>query len=393
MARFFLCATLCCICVPGFAALLPESIKPFVSASISHDDNLFRDPNNERSDTVTGIGGGVELDLEASRQRFRALGEVVNKSFDTNDYLDTTDAYGNLRWDWRVGRLSFGTLKYDYTRGLQSFNESTGTEKDVRVSQQVFGDAYVALTTQWRLRVVGDVLDLGFDKATDLARTTKRAGLELQFRTGSETYLGLSVDRGREEFDEKEVIGSQLVSNDNDRTGFGVVGRWEPTARSSLTARWSRTEIQYDELPQRNFDGPTARLTYEWKGAGKLSWAVNGWLSTSPEIGIGEDETTSVVETTGFSVEPVWNATAKIIARARIAYEGRDYTGAAGRLVSGFQRQDELLSATVSATYRSELIRNGLDFTATYRYSDRDSNSDDLDYVFNFMQLSAMARF
>lgn len=379
--------------LPADAALFPESIKPFARASIAHDDNLFRDASNEVSDTIYGLGAGVGLDLDISRQSIKASAEVVRKSYSSNDYLNSTDIAADVVWDWRVGRLWTGALGYDFSRGQRSFTQTSNREKDIRTAQRMFAEIYQPLTPTWRLKLRGEIFDLGFDRANDVARTEYTQAAELQYRTGANTYLGVIGELVQAAYDRKELVGSQLISNDYDETSIGVVGRWEASDRSNLSLRLSQTQRDHDELSQRDFDGLTARASYIWKGTGKLRWLVNGWSATSAAIGIGEDETTSVIETLGLSLEPIWNVTAKVTARLRGAYEDRDYTGDAGLLISGQNRQDKIISATFQVIYRTEMLRNGLDFALQHRYSDRDSNSDAFDYTFNYTQLSATANF
>ena len=73
---------------------LSDTLQPYVSAGIAHDDNLLRLPdeqarlNNRGGDTYRSVIGGLNLERPIGRQVFSGIAEFTSVKFDRYSQLD-----------------------------------------------------------------------------------------------------------------------------------------------------------------------------------------------------------------------------------------------------------------------------------------------------------------
>ena len=110
-----------------------------------------------------------------------------------------------------------------------------------------------------------------------------------------------------------------------------------------------RLRRHYDELPQRDFEGNTFRIQYDWKPTGKLALAA----VAQKDISANEDIRSSFVLLKGFTLSTVLKASEMIEVSGTLEYGTRDYLGDPG-LVFGVAptRKDRVRSATLNVSYR-----------------------------------------
>jgi hypothetical protein len=140
-----------------------------------------------------------------------------------------------------------------------------------------------------------------------------------------------------------------LVDNDYRQQIIAIVTDWTPTGHSHFIARAGRVSRSYEQLPQRDFQGPTFNVTYDWNPTGNfiLTALAVREISTTEEVTVG------FVVVKGAALRPTLRLTEKIRMSGTLEYSEREYRGdprlALGNVTT---RTDHVRSAGLTVSYR-----------------------------------------
>ncbi len=351
-----------------------DKFEPYVFAKGLYDSNLFRRSSDEESDTIWHLGAGFESDYKISRQHLVLDIELDRSLYNTNDQLDNTRIDGRGAWEWQAGNLWSGNLGYDYDKSLTSFNERIIPDRDMRTTQTAFFDAGYELHPDWRLVGGVDLVDVSYEERTQLDRQATSGLLEVQYRNTLNTRVGLRGKFSAYELNDTE-IGDVSISNDYDLTELSGVFYWEGSAKSALELRLGYTDVSYDELSERDFDGVSGRLIYHWLLTGKTKLDIAAWREPSTL----NDEILDYVLSQGVSIKPIWEATPVITIRGELAYENDDFKARNNVFdaLGESERDDDILLFSIRGNWEP---RRYLDVSIGYRFEDRDSTIDIRDF-------------
>ena len=356
----------------SFAAI--DKFDPYVFTKVLYDSNLFRRSSNEESDTIWHLGAGFESDLKLSRQHLVFDLELDRSLYNANDQLDNTRIDGRAAWEWQVGNLWSGNLGYDYDKRLTSFSERLIPDKDMRTTQTGFFDAGYQIHPDWRLVGGVDVVDVSYQERTRLDRKSNSGLLEVQYQNTLNTRVGLRGKYTAYDLNDTD-IGDVSISNDYDMTALSGVFYWEGSAKSALELLLGYTDISYDQLSERDFDGVSGRLIYHWILTGKTKLDIEAWREPST---LG-DEIQDYVLSQGVSIRPTWNATTKISVRGVLSYENDDFKARNDVLdaLGQEKRKDDNWLIGIRGNWEP---RRFVDVSVGYRYHNRDSTIDVRDF-------------
>lgn len=374
-------------------ALLPDSLRPFVTAGAEHDDNLFRDSSNEESDMIASLGAGIDIDLNVSLQHITGRLAFAERRYDTNDYLDYTKADGALRWNWSVGSDWTGLLAQEYARDLRSFVDNSNRQREIRVAATTAAEMVRRIGSEWQLKVDFNYYAIDYQETHTLDRATTSFGTEMQYKTSLDSYLGLRASMADTAFPTDPIVNGDPVNSDYREQLLALVARWKPSTRSWLQAYLGRSRLEYDAFPNEDVTGRRYRMSFGWDSGEKLDMKIGVWQELNPRDVLSESERASAVESTGADFEPRWHLTSLVTFRARLGAQRRTFTGDLDRLPNGERRQEDVFNASVGAVYRLNLTRNGVDLTADVVRTSRDSNDDVYDYSATRWLLGARAGF
>ncbi len=391
----------CALLLPAAAAWgqAPSAVSPFVEEKIVHDDNVFRlsdsaDSNaligsSSKADTYRVTSFGLNLDLPVSRQRLVASLAVNDSRYHRFGALDYTGHDLRTAWLWQAGSSASGQLGYSDSSTLASFANILGTAPDhLRLRQGFFNGAYL-VTPSWRIQAGANRLE---QRNSDPARQVNDADIvdgevALSYVTPARSSLGLSTRAERGSFPEQQPIAGTFVDNEYRQYRIGLVAEWPVTAASRLGGRIDRVSRRYDQLPQRDFEGTTGRLQYDWKPTGKLGLAAIAQRDISPF----EYVRSSFVLVKGLTLRPTYSVTPKVDIAAALDFVTRDYLGDPSVALGVAQeRRDRVRAASAGLAYRP--LR-----TVTLQLSalreKRSSNIAFGDYVANVVSLSVRFAF
>ena len=375
-----------------------------VGYSITYDDNLFRLPSDpapgqivgvtSRSDTIqTGILG-FTLDKPVARQRFLVDASFNSSRFSENSRLNYDGHNLRGRWLWELGNRWKGEVGAEATRTLQSFADIRVAAKDLIDYRRFYGSANYWYHPEWSAFVGASSADSTNSSELLRANDYRADYLELGLRfvppTGNQIALKVRHTDGSYPNRDIVVVGNLVLSTVDKsyvQDDLELSTDWRPTGESHIVARVAWTSRRNENLPERDFSGPTGRLLYDWAVTGKT--ALN--LTLFREIGATDELTAAYVVSNGISVTPTWTPTAKVSVQGTLSYILRDYQDDPGFVIAaGPQREDRVRTASLTTTY---LPLRSLQLSLTLQKQRRSSNIPSNEYDDNLAIGSAQFTF
>lgn len=335
-------------------------IKPYVSATATYDDNLFRVSGKDEarltlgtetmSDTTTRTEAGVDVDWEISRQHVR-LGLNYNQNrFNRFNFLDNNGNSKKLAWDWSLGSHLGGELSVSESKSMGGFTEIQNPVLNQRTTKRRVMNAHWDLHPNWRLIAQRDETES--ENSSDTYRSSDRTDIAheaaVQYTTSAGNRLALSVREVESEYPSRDVFQTTVFGNGNVQRDVALSAVWNPSGKTRVNGRVAHIDRRYEELSERNLKDWTARLGVDWQATGKTSVS----LSAAHDIYGVDDIAATYVQSDTLSISPTWVATSKVMMQARASYEKRSYQGDPGFLLGRAPiREDKLKSAGLTVTY------------------------------------------
>lgn len=381
------------------AALADEwdTLNFIVGHTITYDDNLFRLPSgtnpalsgSQRSDVINTTFVGLKLNKLVSRQRFIVDGILSRSYFSEYGQLDYDGRNINGRWLWELGNRWKGELSLQDTRRLSSFADLNVEDRNIVDYRRYYGSARYEFHPEWSvvggLSRVDNTNSAAVQKASDFTANAVEAGAQFNPATGNQ--VALKYRRTKGEYPNRQLVSSSIIDNSYTQDDVELSALWRPTADSKFDGRVGLTERNHDQLSQRDFRGPTGRLSYDWNVTGKTLLNATLWR----EIWSSDDVNASYVLSNGLSFGPTYNATSKIQLQGKLQYVKRDFGGDPGFvLTSAPQPEDKIKIGSVTATY---LPLRSLQLSLTLQTERRDSNIKSREYDDNQAILSGQFTF
>ena len=359
------------------------TISPYVS--YAYDSNVFRLPDDvdattltgqsERSDRIFSTGLKLALDYRVSRQRFLADGRVTRNDYQNFTFLDHTATDARLLWRWQVGNDWSGDAGYTYSRALTSFGDFRVPVKNLEDRHNPYLSARYrfAASGALRARVSHITTDnsAAIKRASDYDQTSYEAGFDFLPATGNTIGATLRHTEGK---NPNRFTGLSLFDNNFTQDDLEANFSWRLTAQSLVTGSVGYINRKYDQTPERDFDGPGGRVTWEYTPTGKLRFTT----VVRREIVAYDDLVTSHALTDSVAVAADWAATARILVGARFEARKRDFLTDNILLVTGLpQREDTQRNYALTATWKPYRF---LELFLALAHEKRSSNVAQLDY-------------
>lgn len=386
-----------------FPAYSPEpderKLRLYVFGGMDRDSNLFRlsDTANvqsvlgttEKSDTVVRAGVGLKADLPISRQRllFDLRGEQLD--YRRFDLLDHSEYRGSGTWRWAAGNRWSGEIGAGSRRFLANLGELQAPVKDLVTENRVFAGGGYLLTPRWKVRGLLDWTDWEHSEPTREALDARVAGatVGLDYVTPPGNFIGGQVRLSEGDYPNRQPVAGSLVSNQYQEVESSAVLHWIVTGKSTFDARVGYTSRRHDEVSQRDFDGATGRLNYDWFVAAKTLLNFSVWR----ELRSAEDISASYVVSEGWGLGPAWAPTSKLVFQAKYIREDRDYRGDPNFVASGAPpRDDTFRGVSLTAGYAP---RRNLQFLLGAESGERESNLVGVDYDYTVVSANARVSF
>ncbi len=369
-------------------AQIGDTIHPYAYARVLQDDNIFRFNANEKKDTRTSVGAGVDALLKLSRQQINLGAQFERVSYDKADNLDHNRMNLNGDLNWVVGSDWRGNFGVEYRESIASFNENETEIRSRNDRTTLVSEGHVGYSLSPRWDVIGSMKTarLRIDERPDSDFDTVNYSADLRYATGARTKVGVRVGRVDIDFEKDGIIESDSVSRDVSTSTLSGTFSWEGSTKSSLDASVGWTDTKYDELTNNDFSGQSSRINYLWKTTSKSQIRFSLWRTA----GTTRLEVDSLVVTQGVSIRPQWKITPKLSSTMRLEYNKIDFRGDVDVLSLGdARREDTINSISFGVGYQiSRVIK--LDFR--FVTHDRESNEPTQGYAYNSYRLGLRAR-
>ena len=384
-------------------ALWGDRLELFVSEAVIHDDNVFRissqsDPavvlgSSSKADTYRTTSLGFNLDVPVSRQRFQGGLTLNNTNYDRFTALNFDGHDGRAVWQWQTGNELGGQLGYTETLALSSLANigsggvQGGTPNPLKTQRTFFNAAYM-LTPRWRLQ--GEVSR--FEQSNELPAlqvndvSIDGTDLTASYVTPANNQIGLNMRVEEARFPNDQIVAGRVIDNAYRQQGVAVVAEWTLTGHSHVIGRAGRIDRHYQQLSERDFNGPTYRLTYDWTPTSKFLLTAVAQHEISPY----EQVNTSFVLVEGIALRSTLRLTEKIGISGSLEYSDREYLGDPRLLLGVMPPSERLRVAAVTASYRP--LRT-VTLEMNWRHESRSSTIPFGDYLVDIVSVSARLGF
>ena len=374
-------------------------VKFSTSGGLYYDSNVFRlsdsvNPQtvlgtNQKSDTVGRLGVGLEGNVPIDRQRILFAAELDAYRYNRFDLLNNNTYRAGVAWLWQAGDPWSGDIGYRRTHYLAPLAFLNAPIKNMITTDRFFGSAGYELTPRWKVRGAADWVQYANSNPTQnaLDNTTSSGTAGLDYVTPASNSVGGQVKYSHGSYPNPQFVSGPnvFVNNTYDEIEASGVVHWVVTGFSTFDARLGYTNRRYDQLSQRNFDGVTGRLSWDWTPAAKTLINLAMWR----ELQGLSDLTASYVLSHGISVGPSWAPISKLVFQARLAYVKNDYQGDPGlALQTGPERRDTFRGGRLAVGYSP--LRN-LQFSLGAEAGDNNSNVPVRTY--DYYQIMGNAKF
>lgn len=355
----------------------------YAGAQEQYDGNLYRlppgvsaatvvSPDAERSDRITTVSAGGDLQRLLGRQAFLIDLHADENRFAHNTALNNTSGYAKLLWDWQVGPYFSGTAGANYSHGLVSFGEALYLGRDLVDSTDYFGTARWQVGPHWA--VYGGIDDSGVAHSAVLARTgdfhTKGANAGIEYALDPTDTFGLEYhyDEGRFPPGQVYTLGPYTFSPDfhDDKVLFVVKHSFSD--KTQLTADVGYQKRFYPNTVIGSFAGDVWRVTLNWEPTDKTQLAFAAWHELHAYL----VSQSNYFVSKGGSITPSWFATEKLSVSMAFSYETQDYIPESSSVVALGPLTSNVAVEQANINYSP---RQALTLSLSYIHSKRDSNA------------------
>lgn len=362
--------------VYGGGALYPWGY--YVEAGAMYDDNILRRDTGEESDTIVRVGAGIRgLYRVIGRQRLALDARVEGNKYIRFNDLDHV-AYGvRADWLWELGNDLSGTAGYRRSHRLADPAETGRSTKEMVTEDRVHFLAAYRLGPSVRVTGGAEYADAsGFERLASVdSGLTVRGGIDYVTSLGNSLGLEARQTKGDAPVSADLGIGA-FPDNRFTATEYAAVLTYGEDTDLLIRGRLGHTEIEYTDLPARNFAGTTGRARVAWRPGVKTLLVLEVYKEPAAIL----DADALYVLRKGVGFGPSWSPTVKLVFAVRLTEERRQYQGDP-TIAAGAPLRDETL----------RFIRFGVGWEPERRwqvggafdFGERESNVLGRNYVFH----------
>jgi exopolysaccharide biosynthesis operon protein EpsL len=388
-------------CLFFSSSLLADGIftlNPYVSSSISYDDNLYRFSSSEQaiavlgtdvqSDIIKRLDLGLQANLQLSRQMLTLSTNMNESKFNRNSNLNNTGKANSLRWDWRIASKLHGELSTGITEALSGFNEIRNTGKNIRTNIRKIASVNWDIHPDLSIYTSREYNDLENDLQTTrvLNRSDMISQSGVRYRNAQNTSLELAYRTMDSSFDDRTGLVLATLGGESNQKEYVFNIAWSPSDKTQFSTNLSKVSLKRPNSQLSDFSGFNQRWNLGYSFSEKLNLGFSAYRNLLPV----DDVVSTFVKVAGYSFSPTWRITSKLNLTSNLSMEKRDYIDSAAFLSSGQDRDDESLQAGASLQY---FPTEHFFMQVQYTGEKRTSNNINSAYQFNNLNLSLRYNF
>ena len=372
-----------------------------VNATLSsfRDNNLFRlapsaDPKSYgldgKSDTITTMAVGLNFNKVFGVQRLIADINLVDNTYQKNDYLNFQALNYDAKWLWAIGQRWTGDVIFDRSEALNTFSDYTNYNKrNVRTTTSARINANYWFHTSWAV-VAGVYRTSVINEQAFLADSDYDANgynFGLRFRPVSGNTLTARYTHMDGTYSKRKFNVASQFDNGFIQDSMGFDLDWRLTGKSQFRGRLDYIKRQHEHFADRDYAGMVGNLDYIYAYSGKGTLT----LGYKHSLDSFQQATSSYYVLDDFNLAAQWAATSQLTASARVGYGQRAYKGEIVALPSGFaQREDKFTRLGFDLSYQPAIW---VQLKAGVGLENRNVNYDTLDYKDRTGFISATAQY
>jgi len=368
-------------------------IKPQLSTSINYDDNVFRFSSKEQAKTILGstatsdvskqINLGVTINLTLSRQLITLSSNVNTTTYNRFSRLNNTGNANSLRWSWHLGDDFYGEVGVNETKAIAGFNESRNQVKNTTTTTRKFANINWNIIPDLTLKASREHVDYenGLISSNFLDRNDEIYQAGVSYQTPLNTEFGLSYRVTDSTFPNRNSLAKIVLGGDISQKELIGNVVWQPTIKTRLNAEVSEVTLDRNGTSVKSFSGFSQHWNLDHKLTDKLNLNITAYHDVTPVNEIAS----TYVKTKGFSFNPSWSVTSKVLLRAGLGYEERGYLGGTNITINNLDRSDKSTQGNLALIYTPTLKSL---VQLEYLGENRTSNQADSGYHFNNINLS-----
>lgn len=338
-------------------ALWDDRLELYASQAAYRDDNVLRRPAGAEAsaDTYRVTELGLRLDAPLGRQRLRAALSANAVRYGRFGQFDLDGHEGRAQWDWQAGGDLQGRLGVQQRKALASLaSVQDGVQSAVPnaiTTRRAYAEADYRLAAPWRVGLEASRLEQENAAAARLPNdlALERGGAHLQYVSRAGNRLGLRVRIGRGTLPHRQLVAGLFVDNSYRQREAAITADWRPGGRTRVRAALGRVQRDYDELPQRDYEGGNGELTLEWAPTGKLELTA----LAQRDISDTEEIHVNFVLAERLALAVRYRPSGKTELSALLETSDRRYLGDAAQVLGAApERRERVNAAGLAAGYR-----------------------------------------
>jgi exopolysaccharide biosynthesis operon protein EpsL len=389
------------VCLLPFAAGADQgdTINFAVATGITHDDNVFRlspetDPvlaigSPRRDDTTTSASASMAIDKTVRRQRFKLDTRLDSIRYQRFRMLDHELSEIKAAWLWQFGNRLHGEWSAARKQALTGFSDFRSPQKSINTTESGYGSLYLMVGADWEWFATASGSSVGNSDPARASSDSRSDTVEtgLRYTPPSGNRLGLSLRRVDARYPNLQLAAGSRVDNSFRQDDLDADVSWQFSAAGRFTGRIGHSRRRHDDVPVRDYSGPTGRFALDWQPSARTS--LN--LSARRELGGTSDDLANYVVSRAVSISPAFAPTARTRFQLSLERARRSYGGDPGFILGTLpKREDDVRGASLSATYTPH---RALVLSLSRRDERRDSNYAGLPYRDRTTYLSAQFSF
>lgn len=362
---------------------------PTVDLGLHFDDNLTKTTSNKIDSWSLLVSPQLNLQSSFGSNQLNLAYRFRSEAFFSSNEDNYTDHFLladlDLEFDAR-NRLKVGIeLEDGHDERGSSFSIGSGqnlAEPD-QYKQTQFDAlySYGAFNADGRLELNFNIRDLDYDIESERYRARDRQFASITgtflYRVGATTDITFDIQQT--EVDYKFALDAMNPLDSTIRE-YLVGVKWEATAKTSGFAKVGYEEKDFDSALRKDFGG------FDWSAG--VVWEPTEYASIELFTGADTNETNgegNFIRGRTHSVQWRHEWLERLRSKATVTWNNDRYEG---QLVEGLGiRSDDNFSLNTSVYYQ---FRRWLNFEVGYRYSERDSNRNLIDFDRNQFVLNAL---
>jgi hypothetical protein len=365
---------------PAYPAEPAPPYTVWAQAGLMYDNNILRRTSGDNQELLSRLGLGGRIDQRVvGRQAVHLEGRVDGYVYDKFSQLDNIAYAGLGEWRYEVGNDLAGAFTASRRRYQASLAEIQAAVYDPITETTLGTTARYAIGPNLGVRGALNYVDYARPSHTFFNTKTLTGAIAAEYISALGNTIGVEVQQAKGDAPVPEVVDPLhlFVNNTFRQHDVGIVGGWGVTPTLRIGGRVGRTTRRYDELPGRDFSGPTWNVAAQWFPTPKTVLAVESAKTIASVIDIGA----SHVVAKGWAVGPGWAPTAKLNFQARFFKQHQSFEGDPAAALGLLPERQEILRGYRLGAYW-ELDRRW-HYQFSFEHGDRESNFLGRNYRFN----------